>query len=292
MEITGNPYGQIIQETKNPGKLSAKIAGSGRGIAENLFRLGNEVEFISAAGNDFAGRSAKRELEEIGVDTSNVMLIDGENTAASFEIYNIMDGLEMAFGNDDVLEKIDEDILKGAMDKLKESDMIIMDAGIDTEAMDYIAKALPDTPLFLDPGSLKNAEKMKEHIGKFQIIAPDREEAERLCGRTILSAEQLMEAGQWFSEQGVEKVFIKIAAGGAYYAEGGRSGIIKPDDVKVVESHGAGDAFSAAAADGIARGMDIEEAAAYAMAAAAMTVEVSDMTCRELSAEAVKRRMK
>lgn len=95
-----------------------------------------------------------------------------------------------------------------------------------------------------------------------------------LCGKEIFSEEQLKEAGKWFADQGVKRIFITMSGGGVYYKEGDSEGILRPEAMLPMQNErGAGDAFSAAVLDGAIRGMTIEQLAAYGMKAAEITLE-------------------
>lgn len=287
-EIEGNPYGQLMFADENSGTMSAYYSGTGRNIAENLGRLAADAAFFTAVGNDFPGKGAKRELEELSVDTSEFRIIDGQNTAMHMEILNLVGDLEMAVGNWDVNKCIDEKALEKGLDKLNQSKIVATDCVLPKEALTYLTDHV-EVPLFLDPETGNDAQKCKELIGKFHTIAPNRTEAEAISGLEIFSEEQLMEAGQWFADQGVTRIFITMSGGGVYYKEGIKEGIIRPKEMlSMINGEGTGAAFSAAALDGFVKGMDVEETAKYAMAAAAVALEVKTAVNPNMSEEKVK----
>ena len=272
-DIEGNPYGQLIPGDSNPGKLSISYGGVGRNIAENLARLSARAAFISAAGDDFVGRSAARLLEELGADTSHVRFLDGENTAMNLSVRNIAGDMELAISNTDVLERISPAFIEEAMDAMQNAGIVALDADLTEETLAWAADRLTDIPLFLDPVSEIKAERARALIGSFHTIKPDRAEAEVLCGMQILSEDALMAAGDWFSRQGVRRIFITMGPGGVYYKEGAEEGILRPGPVSVVNAAGAGAAFSAAVLDGHLKKLSVRETARYGMAAAAVAME-------------------
>ncbi|MGI6722312.1 MAG: PfkB family carbohydrate kinase [Anaerovoracaceae bacterium] len=291
VELTSNPYGQLVQGAQNPGKLSMKMSGSGRNIAVNLARMGVDTSFVTRSGDDFPAKAAIDELAALGADVSKVIFDAEENTPAAMQILNIVDGLEMAFGNADVLDKIDKELLSQAMDTLRDSAIVSVDANVSGETLDFLFEELGDVPLFLDPAGAEKAEALHDVIGKFYMIAPNRAEAEKISGLPILSGEELMTAGQWFSDQGVERVFITLAGGGVYYNHNGQGVLQQPGDVNLVDKRGAGDAFSAALLYAHTQGLDMDEMAKMAMAAAAIAAESPEMASDKLSLEAIRSRM-
>lgn len=290
-DIEGNPHGQLVMGDSNPGKISISFGGVGRNIAENLARLGASVSFVSVAGDDMTGHSAVHQLQQLGVDTSGVRLLEGENTAMYLSILNLFGEMELALCNMDILERVNQEQVDQFLPLLKESEVVGLDTNLSEDVLDYITNQLQGVPLFLDPVSVAKAVRVKELIGRFHTIKPNRVEAEAITGLTILSEEQLAEAGRWFSEKGVKRIFITLSGGGVYYKEGDREGILRPGPASPVSATGAGDAFSAAVMDGMLRGMDVEEAARYGMGAASCAMEARTAVNPAIHYEEVRRRM-
>lgn len=272
-DIEGTPYHQLIQGDSNPGKISMSYGGVGRNITENLARMGVGVSFISVAGDDLAGRGAVRELEEIGVDTKNVRLLKEENTAVYMSILNIVGDMELALCNMDVLERISCDFIDSAYESMKHSRIIGIDTNLTEEVLQYTVEKFREIPLFLDPVSVTKAERAKNMIGRFHTIKPNRMEAEVLSGLSIMSGEELDQAGQWFLDQGVKRVFITLGPGGVYYRDEKEAGVIRPETAQIVSATGAGDAFSAALIYSYLKGFDMKKAAETGMAAAAVAMQ-------------------
>lgn len=284
-DIEGNPYNQLIQGDSNPGKISMSYGGVGRNITENLARMGASVRFVSVAGDDFAGRGAVRELEDIGVNTENVRLLQEENTAVYMSILNLMGDMELALCNMDVLERISIDFVDETYQSIKNSKVIGIDTNLTEETLEYTTRKLKDIPLFLDPVSVTKAERAKKIIGRFHTIKPNRMEAEVLSGMTIMSGEELEKAAQWFIDQGVKRVFITLGAGGVFYQDEIESGLLKPNPVDIISATGAGDAFSAAIMYSYLKGFDIKKTAEIGMAAAAIALQSKSAVNRQMSEE-------
>lgn len=271
-DIEGHPFSQLIHGDSNPGKISMAYGGVGRNITENLARMGTEVSFVSVAGDDFAGRGAVRELEDVGVKTEYITLLKEENTAVYMSILNIIGDMELALCNMDVLERISNDFIDDAYESMKQSKIIGIDTNLTEETLAYATEKLKDIPMFLDPVSVAKAERAKHLVGRFHTIKPNRMEAEVLSGLTIMSAEELELAGQWFIDQGVKRVFITLGPGGVYYRDEKESGILRSKETEIVSATGAGDAFSAAVIYSYLKGFDVKKTAEVGIAAAAIAM--------------------
>ncbi|MGI6737333.1 MAG: carbohydrate kinase family protein [Anaerovoracaceae bacterium] len=289
--VQGRPYGQVRRGMQNPGRLSLRIGGSGRNLALNFARLGAETALVARVGDDFPGHAAIDELAAAGIDTSGIAVDSEKDTPASLEIRNIVDELEMAFGNEDLLDEFRADLPEDVRTRLRNADGVCFDACMPGDRLEQLTALLDGIPLALDPVSPEHAEKARPFIGRFQLITPNREEAERLTGMDIFSPEQMEEAARRLAERGVARVFITIAGAGVFYYENGRSGIVPAYQPAALNEHGAGAAFTAAALLATLDGLDIEETAARGLAAAAITLESRKEVSDELSAAAVERRI-
>lgn len=283
IDIEGFPHSELKAYDSNPGIIKISYGGVGRNITENLARLSLPVTFFSAVGDDFMGHNAKRNLEELGVDVSKVLVLDGENTAMYLSILNDFGDMELGLCNMDVLEKISLSSIENILDLLKDKDMVCLDTNLSEEVLDFLTKELKGIPLFLDTVSVTKAPRAKDLIGRFHTIKPNRIEAEALLGEEILSEKALKKAGEYFIGQGVKRVFISLGSGGVYYKDDKKEAIINPQPSELKSATGAGDAFSAAAILGHIEGWDIEETARIAMENSRIAMESQSAVNPKLS---------
>jgi len=284
-DIEGHPYHQLIPGDSNPGRIVMAYGGVGRNITENLARMGVSVNFISAAGDDFAGRGAVRELLELGVNVENVRLLPEENTAVYMSILNLVGDMELALCNMDILERISVGFIDEAYEKVRNSKIIGIDTNLTEESLEYATEKLKDIPLFLDPVSVAKAARAKMIIGRFHTVKPNRMEAEVLSGMSITSGDELEKAAQWFVDQGVKRVFITLGPGGVFYQDEEKSGMIRPEPGEIVSATGAGDAFSAAILYSYLHGFDIKKTAETGMAAAKIAMQSKSAVNSRMSEE-------
>ncbi len=294
IDIEGSPYKPLLMADSNPGRVSQSFGGVGRNIVENIARLGGDVAMLSLTGDDFLGESARKQLAELGVDTQNIYHIPGESTGMYLSILNHKNDMELAICNMDILERITPTFLSDKMETLNQSQIIGLDCNLQTKTLEYLVSHA-EVPLFLDPVSASKAERVKSLIGKFHTIKPNRMEAELLSGMQIIDATSLSAAGAWFSQQGVQRVFISLGEKGAYYREetaaGVCEGIVNTKPVHLLSATGAGDAFSAAILLGHVMGLSAKEAAEMGIACASIAMETQTAVHPKLCMEWVRSRI-
>lgn len=110
-------------------------------------------------------------------------------------------------------------------------------------------------------------------LGKIDLITPNEVEAEILTGIKVDSEEAADKAADWFFSKGVKNVLITLGQRGVYINTGEKKGIIPAYKVEAVDTTGAGDAFNGGLLAALAEGKNLWEAADFANALAALSVQ-------------------
>lgn len=279
------PLQQDFQEEpeEEDDEITVKGSGCGYNIAVNLAIWGYETELISAIGDDTMGAAAKAGLDEAGVGREGVTVFE-DSTAIDVEMINIFGDVSMSKKNRHVIKNITPEFLEDKASILDRAEAIVIDGTIPAEAIDYMLKTYggrDDVKLFFDPASSRGGKKVRDSLEGFYCVMPGRMEAESMSGKTVLSEEQLSEAGALFGQSGVDRAVITIKGGGLYYREGEKEGILRPKRVVTLGStSGAGDVVSAAVVAGAVDGKTMEEIASDAMEKAALYL--ADVGVKEL----------
>lgn len=275
-------YNTLNVAAKETGGDDITVEGGGCGfnIASHLAEMGHQVAFASVVGDDVLGLGIISRLTHLGVDTSHIQTVAG-TTPVKVELLNMLNDPQMAFGNDQLHEKMDLAAAAGWSELLDTASAIVLDGNLPQDTLEYIAREYggkKGMKIFFDPADYRGAAKVKNVMEQLYCIMPGRVEAEVMAGRTVLSEEQLMEAGQFFTDNGVSKTIITIKGGGLYYKDGMQEGVLRPERIlSFAGTSGAGDVASAAIIAADLENKDIEAMAHDAMEkAAAFLAERSD----------------
>ncbi|NLD20185.1 MAG: hypothetical protein GX663_08075 [Clostridiales bacterium] len=259
-------------EENKQNKINIEYCGCGFNIAGHLAEEGRNVELITVLGNDMAGKAAVEEMKRRGIGTNGTKQLSGI-TPVAVRMYNVLGDIEMQQKNDELLESFGTGLIDDNSEILKEAEAIVLDGSLPKKTIEYIAcgyGASKGGKIFFDPESIYGAVKAEGLLGEFYGIMPGRVEAETMTGGSILSPEQMMDAGIFFHSMGVGRIFITMKGGGLYYKEGIVEGIIRPERVLAFgRTKGAGDVASAAIVSATLDGREIEETGNHAMTKAA-----------------------
>ena len=119
------------------------------------------------------------------------------------------------------------------------------------------------------------------------LVKPNVVEAEEVTGREIRSDADILDAAEFFLDQGIELVALSLGAGGLLLASEQRTVRTRPPDVQARNPVGAGDALLAGITWALAQELPLEEIARWGVAsgtAAAVREGVSVGTRAEIEA--------
>ncbi len=292
VDIIGFPDSALVLRDSNPGKVKISAGGVGRNIGENLVRLGIHVKLISAIGKDLYGKKILEEAREIGIDMQHSLILKGYPTSSYMAILDHKKDMNLAIAQMDIFDKLSIDFIKQKKHIIKNAKVCVIDTNIPKDVIEYIVKNNDKTTFFLDTVSAAKSVKVKDCIGYFHTIKPNKMEAERLSGIKINSKKDLEAVAEYFLYKGVKRVFISLGTDGIYYNDGNRKNHLPAYSINVVNSTGAGDAFLAALVYCYYNGFDIDYSAKFAMAASLLALSHEDTINPEMSVENVKKLMR
>jgi ribokinase len=252
--------------------------GKGANQAVAACRAGGLVSFIAAVGDDDLGKKALDLYRRQGIDISHVRICEGVPSGVALILVS-EDGENMigvASGANQKLSPEDIDHLPDSV--FRAGDLLL--AGLEipietaTRAIERGSRAgmrvifnpapVPESPNAITPGLLSLVD----------VLTPNRLEALALAGMSLntasepdwnLCAEGLLEAG-------AHGVVITLGAKGCLVATTERKGRVPAHPVYAIDTVGAGDAFNGALAVALGDHRTLEDAAAWAAAAAALAV--------------------
>ena len=292
VDIIGIPNQKFVPADSNPGRIKVAYGGVGRNIAENLIHLGVPAKLISAVGDDLNGRKILEHAERIGLDMKNSLVLSDKPTSTYLAILDLNGDMKAAVSQMDIFDEMTIDFIQSKKQVIENSRICVIDTNIPDEVIDYVLNHFKRPKFYLDTVSSKKALKIKDKIGLFHTIKPNKIEAELLSDIRIENPHDLEKASEYFLKQGVQRVFITLGAEGVFYHDGKAHQLIPNPKVQVINATGAGDAFLAALAFSDFNGCDIDESARFAIATAVLALSYEETINPNVSKEKVYQTMK
>lgn len=255
-------------ETIHAIDFKTSIGGKGANQAFAARKLGADVVMIGSVGNDDNGRKIINRMNEVGIDTSRIEIVNTETGNAMITVDNNGNNTIIVYGgankcvNKEIIDKNEDAIIK--------ADFVIFQLEIPIETVEYgieLAKK-HNTKVILNPAPAKIFS--DNILRNVDIITPNETEL------VIISGENDLKLGaRKLLESGVKEVIVTIGEKGSYYLSNEKEILSESIKVKAIDTTAAGDSFNGALAVAICEGKCIEEALEFSNVVGALTTTKS-----------------
>lgn len=244
--------------------------GKGANQAISLSKIGNEVRFIGAVGQDNQGQNMLDNLKKYGVNTEYISIKDDINTGTFIVILD-GNGENTMLGTLGANNYLTELEIKNAFENT-DAQYFLLQLETNKDAIEKsieIAKQ-KDIKIILDPAPADGYdEKFLKHAF---IVTPNQQEAEVISGVEVNDRESAEKAAKIIKAKGAENVIVKMGDKGSLILANDKTTFVPAYQVDVVNTVGAGDVFAAAITVYLNNSLNIEEAVKFASAASAIKV--------------------
>ena len=293
VDIHGRSLGPLIDHDSNPGRVRVAAGGVARNVAENLGRLGTDVHFVSTVGNDDYGRLLVQSLQDAGVATDSVAILDACPSSAYLAIIDSTGDMRVAVSDMTIIEKLGVDHLDACRDRFGAAELIVLDTNLSDEALAWLVDMADGQPLFVDTVSTTKALRIKPWLTAVHTLKTSRIEASALSGIAIAGEPDLSGNARWFHAQGVDRLFITLGDQGVFYSTADDQGLLGPSraGTQVSNTSGAGDAFLAGLALAWLEELALDTSLQLALAVADVTASSAGTNNPALTREMISARL-
>ena len=296
VDIGGASINPLNFRDSNPGHLKVNYGGVGRNIAHNLALLGVPVKLISVVGDDLVGSGLVEFCTNLGIDMSHTLVNVGNSTSMYLYI-NQNDG-DLAVALSDIkIDALTPEYLASVKDVLDNAAMVVVDMNVAEASIAWVEDNVK-APIFIDPVSVGKCieNNLKGHLKGIDTIKPNEIEASFLTDMTINTEADAKAAARALLDIGIRRVFLSMGRHGIIAAERNSDGtyhmeLHKSCEAEIISTTGAGDSSVAAIIWSLLKGCPIDEAARYANAVAALTIESSEAINSMLSEDLINKKL-
>lgn len=244
MDIIGTSSEALLMQDSNVGKVKIQPGGVGRNIAESLAGLKIPVKLITTLGKDAFGLMIEQDAREKGINTEGFLWEDNLSTSIYLSLHDA--GGDMACALNDMLniERFSPDKLKGLEAELKLTGIVVVDANLPVETLEYIGTHVKGK-LYAEGVSAHKVLRLKSILDKLDTLKVNRLEAEALTGIVIDSQDSVLASGKKLLAHGIKRICITLGSEGACLISEAGHLFQKPLVGSIVNTNGAGDALMA-----------------------------------------------
>jgi len=227
--------------------------GSAANTIVGLARLGLKTGFIGKVADDHEGQLLLNDFKREGVNMDGIV-VAREGRSGVVAAYVDEKGERALYVHPSVNDSLTFDEIKI---KYAKQTRFLHLTSVDEkpfQAQKKLVKELPEVKVSLDPGEIyagKGLTALKPIIKRSFVALPSKGEMKMLTGKGW------REGAKTLLKEGVSIVAVKLGERGCFVTDGKETHLIEPFKVNVVDTTGAGDAFSAGFLYGLVKGKDL-----------------------------------
>ncbi len=269
--LARTPRMPVKGETILGGPFYMGPGGKGANQAVAAARLGAEVHMVVKLGKDMFGDQAEANLVKEGVMHDWFLRSEESHTGVALILVDDSGENEIvvAAGVNELLRPEDVDQARGA---IVGADMLLVELEVPMETVERAIRVAHEagTKVLLNPAPGRPLS--QQLLAMVDVLTPNETETQIITGMPVTDLEEAKAAARKLLAEGVKAVVITLGAQGALVVTPTRTQHVPGRQVKVVDTTGAGDAFSGALAVALAEGQELVKAVAFSCAAAALQV--------------------
>lgn len=252
-------------------KQGAGGKGFNQGIAAK--KAGGNVVMVTKLGKDTLAQVATDAMDAAGlpkdflfyndeISTGIALIMVSENTSQN-EIVVVPGACGTITDTD--IAGVEKEICKSAY--------ILLQLEVNQDANEKVARIAKEHGVRVIINTAPYQPMSEEFLRGAYLITPNETEAEELTGIAVKDMESANQAAKVIFNKGVQNVLITLGGRGVYINTNGNAEIIPAYQVKAIDTTGAGDAFNGGLLTALAEGKTLREAARFANALAAISVQ-------------------
>jgi len=246
--------------------------GKGSDMAVQAARLGADVVYVGAVGDDAHGAEFRALMAAEGVDDSRVTVDPTAPTGVGFIVKDTA-GRNLIVVDKGANDRLLPEVLDRSADALRGADVVLaqleIPLGSALHALAAAREAGVTTVLNPAPAvDLRGAD-----LSAVDVLTPNEHEARVALGLPPGDPAPVEELARRLLALGPRSVVVTRGEDGALVADAAGATPVATAAVDVVDSNGAGDSFNAALAVALGEGCDLRDAAAFAGVVAALCCE-------------------
>lgn len=252
-------------------KQGAGGKGFNQGIAAH--KSGGDVTMITKLGRDSLAAVATDAMDSVGLSKDHLFYSETEPTGvALISVDENTSQNEIIIVPGACATISDEDIASVA-EHIKESAYLLLQLEVNQDANEKVAAMAKAAGVKVIVNTAPYSPVTDEFLSGCYLVTPNEVEAEELTGICVSDLESADKAAKVFKDKGVQNVVITLGSRGVYVNEDGKSEIVPAYKVNAIDTTGAGDAFNGGLLTALSEGKTIGEAARFANALAAISVQ-------------------
>lgn len=287
IDLIGFSKERLIYKDANIGTLETILGGVGRNIAENLARLGLDVEFLCVLADDEFSKTIIGSCKELDISIKHSITVKNSSTSVYMAIMDHHNDLALGISAMNIYDSIPESFILNSLKVISENTYCILETNLPTSILELVTNELPDVKFAMETVSSKKALRAKSVLHKMYILKCNLMEAELLSDMQVVYERDVEKIVEHFLSVGIKKVFITMGKDGVAYGDSSAIWTSRINIIEAVNTNGAGDAFMAGLLYGEINGFDMYKMVQFASACAELTIQHKNAVHPEINEQRI-----
>lgn len=247
--------------------------GKGFNQAIAARKAGGDVAMITKLGRDSLAQIPLRAMSEADLSEEYLFFSDSVPTGTALIMVDETTGQNAIVIVPGACSTITEDDIAAVSEQIRHSEYLLLQLEVNQDANERAAELAKKSGVKVIVNTAPYQPVSDDFLRGVYLVTPNEVEAEELTGIAVTDKESADRAAQTLFAKGVQNVLITLGARGVYLNTGDTSEILPAYRVNAVDTTGAGDAFNGGLLAAMAEGKSLRDAARFANALAALSVQ-------------------
>ena len=267
--VIHSPQMPNLGETLTGSNFQINAGGKGLNQAVAIAKLGGDVSFLGAVGNDSNGELLLDTLKQNNIRFNGFKT---EKTPTGIAMITVVDGNNFIILDSGANAELTPEVIENYSNLIAECEYCVMQLEIPVETVLKVCEIANKscTKIILNPAPYK--ELPKEVFSKIDFIIPNEHEAYDLTGVYPDNEENTRKAVLKLKQMGVKNIIITLGERGCAYSVENEIVFKSAIKTNVVDTTSAGDTFVGALVSKLSQNETLENAVLFSTKAAAITV--------------------
>lgn len=293
LDLKGSSYQKLELKTSNPGNIFYSSGGVSRNVAHNLSKLKIPVNLFGSIGKDIFGQILLQELNDLNIGTECLKISDKYQTGIYLAVLDEKKDMMVSISDMKIMKEVNVNYIESHKEILENSKIIFIDTNLEESVIEYILKIFQNKKALIVVNSVSNkkVKKLANIKGKIDYLTLNLLETESLFERKIdfLDIDNISELFQK-KHSNICNIVITNGEKGVIYINNKNKikrfySVEKIKEKDIVDSNGAGDAFTAGLIFGLYQNESVEKSIEYGIKASQITLKSLKTVADEMSPE-------
>ena len=247
--------------------------GKGFNQAIAARKAGGDVAMITKLGRDSLSQIPLQAMREADLSEEYLFYSDSVPTGTALIMVDETTGQNAIVIVPGACSTITDEDIAAVSEQICNSEYLLLQLEINQDANEKAAAMAKQNGVKVIVNTAPYQPVSDDFLCGLYLVTPNEVEAEELTGIAVTDIESADRAAEILFAKGVQNVLITLGGRGVYLNTGAASEILPAYRVNAVDTTGAGDAFNGGLITALAEGKNLHDAALFANALAAISVQ-------------------